>query len=194
MISRVKHQDPRVKRTLQIFYDAFTDLLREKHYEFISVQDITHKANLNRATFYAHFKNKSDFIDYCSQEGLRRELESAFKFPDFSYDNKHLEEFVRWMLDFIARTYDEWHIKWDEFLFENAIRIELYTFLIDWMEPSSPKKQEILDGIDVNALVLSSSITGLGITWCHTGRKESIDELASSIAKIFIDGLPNLNP
>jgi hypothetical protein len=47
--------DPRVKRTRSLILQAFGELLTEKGFEAISVQDITDKAEINRATFYKHF-------------------------------------------------------------------------------------------------------------------------------------------
>jgi AcrR family transcriptional regulator len=51
--------DPRVKRTRSLILHSFEDLLAEKNFESISVQDVTDKAQINRATFYAHFQDKS---------------------------------------------------------------------------------------------------------------------------------------
>ena len=56
--------DPRVKRTRQSLEQAFVDLLHEKGFQAITVQDITQRAGLNRATFYAHFPDKYALLDY----------------------------------------------------------------------------------------------------------------------------------
>jgi AcrR family transcriptional regulator len=50
--------DPRVRRTRQLLQDALLALLAEKRFEAITVQDITERATLNHATFYAHFADK----------------------------------------------------------------------------------------------------------------------------------------
>lgn len=42
--------------------EAFTSLLATKPYEKITVSDITRKADLNRGTFYAHFKSVDDLM------------------------------------------------------------------------------------------------------------------------------------
>ena len=43
--------DPRVKRTRGLILQSFESLLAEKGFESISVQDVTDKAQVNRATF-----------------------------------------------------------------------------------------------------------------------------------------------
>ena len=50
--------DPRVKRTRKLLQQAFLELFQEKGFASISIQDITERATVNRATFYAHFPDK----------------------------------------------------------------------------------------------------------------------------------------
>jgi len=47
--------DPRIRRTRMLLEDAFSELIREKDFQSITIQDITARAGINRATFYAHF-------------------------------------------------------------------------------------------------------------------------------------------
>ncbi|HWQ84479.1 MAG TPA: TetR/AcrR family transcriptional regulator [Anaerolineales bacterium] len=47
--------DPRIKRTRALLVQAFTELLAEKGFQAISVQDISERATVNRTTFYLHF-------------------------------------------------------------------------------------------------------------------------------------------
>ena len=56
--------DLRVKRTHKMIVEAFVRLLeKEKNYESITIQAIADEAMINRATFYAHFKNKEDLYE-----------------------------------------------------------------------------------------------------------------------------------
>ena len=48
-------QDSRVTRTKSLIRSAFLQLLKEKNYEAITVQDILDKTLINRSTFYKHF-------------------------------------------------------------------------------------------------------------------------------------------
>jgi AcrR family transcriptional regulator len=50
--------DPRIRRTRQLLQDALRNLLEQKEFDKISVQDITEAATVNRATFYAHYDDK----------------------------------------------------------------------------------------------------------------------------------------
>jgi AcrR family transcriptional regulator len=55
--------DPRVRRTRQMLFQAFQDLLVEKAFDQISVQDLADRSTLNRATFYDHFTDKFDLLE-----------------------------------------------------------------------------------------------------------------------------------
>src|SRR5271170_2534678 len=55
--------DPRIRRTRQMLFRAFQDLLAEKAFDLISVQDITERSTLNRATFYDHFTDKFALLE-----------------------------------------------------------------------------------------------------------------------------------
>jgi AcrR family transcriptional regulator len=65
--------DRRVQRTRDLLHRALMSLIREKGFEALSVQDIIDRANVGRATFYAHFDNKEDLLA-SGIEGLRASL------------------------------------------------------------------------------------------------------------------------
>jgi AcrR family transcriptional regulator len=53
--------DRRQRKTRQAILSAFTELLSKKKYQDITVGEIIEKADVGRATFYAHFETK-DFL------------------------------------------------------------------------------------------------------------------------------------
>ena len=73
--------DPRVKRTRSLILQAFGELLAEKGFEAISMQDVTDKAENNRATFYKHFGDKYALRITQSKNCLRRKLKSVRWMP-----------------------------------------------------------------------------------------------------------------
>jgi AcrR family transcriptional regulator len=54
--------DPRARWTKQRLQQAFLDLARIKNFDALTVKDITDRAEVNRATFYAHFDNKYELL------------------------------------------------------------------------------------------------------------------------------------
>jgi AcrR family transcriptional regulator len=57
-----KRPDRRVERTHHQLRAALLSLMQERGFEELSVQDIIDRANVGRATFYAHFENKEDLL------------------------------------------------------------------------------------------------------------------------------------
>src|SRR5262245_51501287 len=67
--------DPRVKRNRNLILRAFSDLLAATGFESISLQAVTDKAEINRATFYKHFVDKYALLDYAISQMFRQEIE-----------------------------------------------------------------------------------------------------------------------
>lgn len=52
----------RVARTRKLIRQAMVELMMEKGYEKVTVQDILNRANIGRSTFYAHYRDKEDLL------------------------------------------------------------------------------------------------------------------------------------
>ncbi len=57
-----KKEDRRVQRTRNMLQDALVDLIIQKGYEAITVQDILDRANVGRSTFYSHYQDKEQLL------------------------------------------------------------------------------------------------------------------------------------
>lgn len=62
--------DRRSQRTRHLLMHAMVDLMREKRYDSITVQEISDRADVGRSTFYAHFTDKDDLL----VDGVRQML------------------------------------------------------------------------------------------------------------------------
>ncbi len=66
--------DQRVLRTQRHIKNSFIQLLQSKGYNKITIQDIADESEINRNTFYLHFRDKEDLLEKLCLEKL-----SAFK-------------------------------------------------------------------------------------------------------------------
>jgi len=83
-----KTVDPRILRTRKLLQQALVNLMKEKEYDCISVQDIAEAATINRATFYDHYPDKfallectvaSRFNELLAERGITFTCTSALK-------------------------------------------------------------------------------------------------------------------
>src|SRR5258705_3122968 len=71
-----KQEDPRVRRTRQLLLQALEELLTEKRFRHLTVQDIAERAGLNRVTFYGHFPDKYALLEYWLREQFQQQVAS----------------------------------------------------------------------------------------------------------------------
>jgi AcrR family transcriptional regulator len=55
-------EDRRAARSRRLLGNALVDLMQEKRYIDITVQDILDRADVGRSTFYAHYRDKEDLL------------------------------------------------------------------------------------------------------------------------------------
>lgn len=69
-----KHGDRRVRRSQRMLHEALRSLIVEKGYDRVTVQDVIDRADVGRATFYAHFRDKDDLL-MSGLEEMRQSLQ-----------------------------------------------------------------------------------------------------------------------
>ncbi len=59
---KTKQEDRRLIRSRRLLGNALIELMQEKRYIDITVQDIIDRADVGRTTFYKHFQDKEDLL------------------------------------------------------------------------------------------------------------------------------------
>ncbi|MDQ6422818.1 TetR/AcrR family transcriptional regulator [Paenibacillus sp. LHD-117] len=84
-----KVRNLRTTLTKQSLINAFVNLVNEKDFDKITIADLTRGANVNRATFYAHFNDKYELLDYIVDESasniIAKHTAEVEKFEDIIY-------------------------------------------------------------------------------------------------------------
>ncbi|MEZ4615582.1 MAG: TetR/AcrR family transcriptional regulator [Caldilineaceae bacterium] len=62
MMGEERKSDRRSARSQQLLHRALLELMQEKRYDKITIQDIIDRADLGRSTFYAHYRDKEDLL------------------------------------------------------------------------------------------------------------------------------------
>ena len=72
--------DRRVQRTQKHLQNALIELINERQYDVITVQDVVDRANVGRTTFYLHYTNKDDLFMSC-HEAIVSEFYTGLLYP-----------------------------------------------------------------------------------------------------------------
>ncbi|MBC1569748.1 TetR/AcrR family transcriptional regulator [Listeria sp. FSL L7-1425] len=72
--------DRRVKKTKKAFNQALFSLLDQKPFHQITITDIVTEADVNRGTFYKHYRDKEELLDSIVEEILT-DLKNAYQDP-----------------------------------------------------------------------------------------------------------------
>ena len=64
----VKKEDRRVRKTKRLLRSALTDLLKEKPIQEIKVREIADMVDINRGTFYQHYRDVYDMLNSIEDE------------------------------------------------------------------------------------------------------------------------------
>ena len=73
--------DRRIQRTRHSLHAALLELIREKDYDDISTEEITERANVGRATFYKHYKDKEDLLLEEFREMVNEKIQILSEIP-----------------------------------------------------------------------------------------------------------------
>lgn len=60
--------DRRIKLTILILQEALIESMQNNHISKISVKMLCEQADINRSTFYAHFQDQNDLLEYTCDE------------------------------------------------------------------------------------------------------------------------------
>jgi len=167
--------DPRVKRTRKLILQAFSELLAEKGFESISVQDVTDKAEINRATFYDHFVDKYELLDYWISQVFRQEIEKR-TLDACHYTLENLRNLILAVCEFLSNMHHDCAQPHQQFesLVEGTIKKKIFELLSHWLEQSKSRIPT-----EIPATVATWAIYGLASLYSHNKKRPALE--------IFVD-------
>lgn len=176
-----KKQDPRAVRSKRMMKQAVVDILIENpDISKLTVQKITARAELNRATFYLHFSDIADLLKQLVHDIFDElSLEMA---PFLEFDHTIKQEQLITFLDYFYK-----HRKLFAVLIEHpGFKKKLHMILKDSIV--IPGKREGMDAAADNALsmdILASSILGIIMWWIKDGIQFSSEYIANQMIELY---------
>jgi AcrR family transcriptional regulator len=191
MTAPANGNDPRVKRTRQLLLQAFISLLEERqNIHSISVQDITERAEVNRATFYAHFEDKYALLEVWMREKFHHALESQLPATS-TLQRSTLRLLILAVFDFLALW--QYHLKPADRqfvpFFEVALQQELQQVLLHWLNQAALEVSISQEAAEITAQVISWAIFGPAVQWSRGDQPITKDMMAHHVLAVVIAGL-----
>lgn len=169
--------DPRIRRTLQFLEEAFSTLIHEKDFQSITIQDITERAGINRATFYAHFPDKYALLDYKIRQEFRAEIEKrTLNACHYSQDN--LRALILAVCEFIREANGQCKSPRGQFepLMEAQVKAQIKDLLMTWLDQvDSNVSPEIL------STAASWAIYGLAQYWNDEKDRKPLNKFVEQV-------------
>ena len=191
MSSKEDRIDPRVKRTRRLLEQSFLELLREKGFQSVTVQDITDRATVNRATFYAHFDDKFALLDHVIRDSFQQVLQKNLALEaGFSLDNLHiLIVSVCEYLEQFHRLQCKTSTKQFEPLIEKEVQNQVYHLVLRWVNQLQEGEPEPATTPDVIASAISWAIFGVELRWSRDGQKYPVEDVSNQVLTLLTTGL-----
>jgi AcrR family transcriptional regulator len=189
MVTTAEHVDPRVKRTRKLLQQAFLDLFQEKSFASISIQEITERATVNRATFYAHFPDKYALLDSIIRERFRAAVASKLP-PSPSWGVGSLSLLIGAVFDFLSTFHSHCKPTDTPFdpLMERAVQQELAELLLSWLKQAKTAGVKPRVRLETMASVMSWAIFGTAAEWSQSEGTLSAEEMTNQVLLALTEG------
>ncbi len=177
--------DPRVKRTRALIQKAFGELLPEKEFRDITVQDITERAEVNRATFYAHYPDKYALLEENIAQAFRAELDKR-TLSACHYSQENLRALIETVCEFVAYSHKHCKAAEQQFdsLVEGQVRLQIQTLLELWLAKINPGAQE-----KFRATAATWAIYGLALEWSRQKNRQPARDFAEQVLGLVAGNL-----
>ena len=132
--------DKRQIRTNKYLKKGLTQLMNEESYSKITIQQLANAANINRSTFYLHYKSKDDFLNSIIEETINEMIEYVKSNPmnedaifniDFEISFYRLLEFIELNFEFIKVLIMNMNNTYFRALLVQKVREEIYYPLLE---------------------------------------------------------------
>jgi AcrR family transcriptional regulator len=188
-----RENDRRYVRSRRMLHDAAISLIEERGIDGFNVSDVTDRADLNRSTFYSHFKDKNDLVHFCEVEFFDELSDIEAEMADVSPEElgmayiglKPLQPLVD-IFEFLGKHSGLLNALIGpngDIGFERRMLDTVCNTIVDRV--LSPKyKENRTKMVDYYVAYFSHASLGVVRTWIETGMKETPEEMAGVLVHL----------
>ncbi len=181
-------EDLRVRKTKKALSDAFIALLKEKHFEQITINELCERAEIRRATFYKHYTDKLNFLA-CFTRSLRDNFELNF------WSTEKSENTADYSIEYVKKAIE--YLDNNSELVENILKSDLFPTMMtiiteqNYRDTKQRLEKSVAAGMKLHASVETSAAMFTGgvatsiYIWLLSGKKKAAAELAYEIGNMI---------
>jgi AcrR family transcriptional regulator len=175
MTAQTTKLDPRIRRTRQLLFEAFQNLLAEKSFHLITVQDLAERSTLNRATFYDHFTDKFALLEAMMGERFATLIDARMAGNDGTCEAA-LRPLILAACDFLAEVSSGCQKQQRQFepIVESQVKALIRESLLVGLCSHGAENPEL------KATMVSWAIAGAAFQWSRE-KKISAEQLADAV-------------
>lgn len=180
--------DRRIKKTKKQLRLALMELMSEKGHRSISVRELAERADMNRGTFYIHYKDVEDLLTQLEDE-MAEKLKVVCRRHSSDTEISSYP-FLTDLYRFVLENGDMCRVllgpNGDIAYTERICAILRDDFLLSFLSRLCPRPEEELEYIC--AFIVSGNLN-LALSWLKAGAKESPESMAQLAGELIIAGV-----
>jgi len=183
MSKKQKKLDPRVVRSRQQLREALVALIEEKGFDALTVQDITDRAELNRATFYLHYRDKQDLLENSLRDAIDELMTDIGAITDEQGQlvSDESPRPIRAVFEHVAQHAQFYRVMLSAEgvpAFSAGVRDYMAEVTLRWLSALQPHPRQSRVPLEIVASSLSWSLLGVLIWWLENDRPHPSDYMA----------------
>lgn len=185
--------DRRIQKTRQAIMNTFMELMSEKNFEKITINEIAERANINRGTIYLHYIDKYDLLDKCIETYIAQLVQHCSEKQN--ENESPTNTVLRGAFEYLQINFDYYKV-----LLTNEgvplFRNQLYKMISQILNEQVSKINNTNDlSLEVKIQFLTSAIVGVLEWWVVNLMPVSIDEISEQLWSLiecnYVDFLPD---
>lgn len=174
-------EDRRKALTRSRLYEGLVELSLGAGFESVTVRDLTKRADVNRATFYRHYRDKYDMVAeifHWTGQGETHSPESSCLVTSFHQIFDHFATHERLFLVLTGRRGSSWFKAWLGTYWSDVTRALLGPVII---ESQGPEEREV-------CLLASAHVLEVTVSWWLAARRPWSSEYLAQWFLAFVGG------
>ena len=177
--------DRRILRTRQFIMDAFAELLEQKPFEKIGINEIADLANINRSTFYLHFEDKYALLDEYIAE-LLKDLQEQSEVLAHATEFSGVENSLRIVLSCLYDRKSQFRILFKK---ENSpyFQPRFKAIILNVIAQGSSQQPSVGDlESEFAAQVKTSALAGIVEWWLSSSDPLPVEAMVENVMKVLV--------